>query len=405
MAGRSHGVSVGPSMATAWLKLLWAPRGVKVTPIERSPLAVGESLELEDGGRSIGTEGELRVRAPDMKKLHCRIHFRDGQWRLFHYGNSFTTFVNGSKRLEWVLAHNDVVEPELGPVFRFMLREEGSGDPRLAEQLAEEPSSPERLAVWADHLLERGSSLGERIQAALRGEPSSPEESRRWLGPLARLEQQARLDLTWRGGMLESAALRDIEPIGAEPLAMVHQLVQLEVAQTLEALWLDCAGARANATAFISALEHAQRLPSLRKVSFGDCHASLPWMKDAEHELWNRLKLVAPGLAEGPLFQKFVSARLKVLTPFPGSQLPPGAEILIEPRTELLDIPARAAEFGGVARSFNYWRFKREHSRFRLDPSFGAPTLVNDKPALQAALRDGDLLQLGRGLFRFELVR
>jgi hypothetical protein len=391
-------------MATAWLKLLWAPHGVKATPIERSPMALGESLQLEDGGRSMGTEGELRIRSPEMQKLHCRIHFRDGQWRIFHYGNSFTTFVNGSRRLEWVLAHGDVVELERGPVFRFLLKEESSGDPKLAEQLAEDPSSIERLAVWADHLSERGSALGERIQSALRGEPSSPEESRRWLGPLARVEQQARLDLTWRGGMLESAALRDIEPIGVEKLAMVPQLLSLDVATTLQSLWLDCAGVRSNASAFIPAIEHVKSLPSLRKVSFGDCHASVGWLEDAHHELWHRLKLVAPRLEQAPLFQTFVGARLKVLTPFPGSQLA-GAEIQIDQRTELLDIPSKAAEFGGVARSFNYWRFKRENSRYRLDPSLGAPTLLNDKPVLQASLRDGDLLQLGRGQFRFELVR
>ncbi|MFT3840033.1 MAG: FHA domain-containing protein [Myxococcaceae bacterium] len=400
-------------MATAWLKLLWAPRGVKVTPIERSPMSLGESLELEDGGRSMGTEGELRVtRAnreadPDapVKKLHCRIHFRDGQWRIFHYGNSFTTFINGNRRLEWVLAHNDVVELEQGPVFRFQLQQEGSGDPALAEQLAEQPSSPERLAVWADHLLERGSSLGERIQAALRNEPSPPEDARRWLGPLARLEQQARLDLKWRFGMLESAALRDLAPFGAEPLAMIPLLLQLDVARTLESLWLDCAGVASNASSFVTAVEHAKHMPSLRRISFGDCDPHAVWAADVEHEYWNRLKAVAPRLERAPLFQRFVGARLKVLTPFPGSPTAPGTEIQIESRTELIDVPAFAAELGGMVRSFDYWRFKREHSRFRLDPSLGAPTLVNDKPALQAALRDGDLLQLGRGLFRFELVR
>jgi hypothetical protein len=298
-----------------------------------------------------------------------------------------------------------VVEPELGPVFRFLLHPEGKSEPGLIQSLAESAWSTEALAVWADHLLERGSSLGERIQTALKGEPSAPEDSRRWLGPLARLEQQAKLDLKWRDGVLESAALRDIEPFGAEPLAMVHQLLQLDVAATLQSLWLECAGRRANATAFTEAIELSRHLPSLRNLSFGDCHASDSWMSDSETQLWPRLKRIAPRLTKAPLFSTFRGARLKVLTPFPGSQLP--AEIAIVSGTELLDIPARPAELGGVNRSFNYWRFKREdgHGRFRLDPSFGAPTLVYDKPASQAALRDGDVLQLGRGLFRFELVR
>jgi len=367
----------------------------------------GELLLLEDGGRSMGTEGELRLKAPGMAKQHCRIHFRDGQWRLFHYGFSFATFVNGSKRLEWVLAHNDVVEPELGPVFRFLMRPEGRSDPAVVAALAENPASNERLAVWADHLLERGSSLGERIQAALKGEQPSPEDSRRWLGPLARLEQQAKLDLKWRDGVLESAALRDIEPFGAEPLAMVQQLLQLEVASTLRSLWLECAGRRANATAFTEAIEHSGPLPALRQLSFGDCHVGDTWMGDAEATLWPRLKRVAPRLEKSPLFSTFRGARLKVLTPFPNSQYPPEITISDVTPTELLDIPAGPAELGGTNRSFNYWRFKREdgRGRYRLDPSRGAPTLVNDKPAAMAALRDGDLLQLGRGLFRFELVR
>jgi len=392
-------------MATAWLQLLWAPRGVKVTPVERTPMLPGELLLLEDGGRSMGTEGELRIKAPGMAKQHCRIHFRDGQWRLFHYGFSFATFVNGSKRLEWVLSHNDVVEPELGPVFRFLMHPEGKSAPELIESLAENPWSQERLAVWADHLLERGSSLGERIQTALKGESPSPEDSRRWLGPLARLEQQAKLDLKWRDGVLESAALRDIEPFGAEPLAMVLQLLQLDVAATLQSLWLECAGKRANATAFTDAIELSRHLPALRHLSFGDCHANDSWMSDSEATLWPRLKRVAPRLEQAPLFSTFRGARLKVLTPFPGSQLPP--EITIDSRTELLDIPAGPAELGGVNRSYNYWRFKREdgRGRFRLDPSLGAPTLVNDKTAAHAALRDGDVLQLGRGQFRFELTR
>ncbi len=378
---------------------------MKVTPIERTALKAGERLMLEDGGRSLGAEGELRLSVRGMAKLHCRIHFRDGQWRLFHYGYAYTTFINGARRLEWVLSHGDVVELELGPVFRFLLREEGEGAPEVAEAMAEEPSSPERLAVWADHLLERGSSLGERIQTALKGEPTSPEDDRRRLGPLARVYQQARLDLTWEGGVLKTAALRDLAPFGSEPLAMVEQLVKLEVAQTLQSLWLDSAGREANATSFTAALEHAGHLPALRRVSFGDCHASEGWTASAERDLKPRLKQVCPRLEDGPLFNLFRRAHLKVLTPMPSSRETAGAELSLDQELELYDVRSAEAELGGRHSTFHVWRVRRERSRYQVHPSREAPTRLNGKPVTVAVLRDGDTLELGQGLFRFELER
>ncbi len=393
-------------MATAWLQLLWAPRNVKATPVERTAMLPGELLALEEGGRSLGSEGELRLQARGVAKLHCRIHFRDGQWRLFHYGYSFSTLVNGVPRLEWVLSHRDVVEIPFGPVFRFLLREEGQGTEQMAQALAEEPASPERLAVWADHLIERGSSLGERIQAALRGEPESPEEARRWLGPLARVEQEARLDLSWKGGMLESAALRDVLPSGTEPLAMVTQLMKLEVARTLKSLWLDSAGMRANVTAFVAALEYAGPQPALRQLCLGDCHVNEQWLAGAELEVRPKLEKLYPRLEPGPLFNVFRRARLKVLVPLASSNLRPGDEIMLDAaETELVDTRTGEAESGGRLNFIEVWRIRAEHSRrYRVTASYGSLVRVNGKTVNRAALRNGDHVQMGQGQFRFELI-
>src|SRR5689334_17087028 len=130
------------------LQLLWAPRNVQVTPIERTPLRVGEQLALAGSGRSFGSEGELQISPSKLARIHGRLSFRDGKWRFSPPVARLQTLVNGTPKAEGVLQHLAVLElPDFGPVFRFLTGPVGEG-PGAQLALDDLP----RLAVWADTL-------------------------------------------------------------------------------------------------------------------------------------------------------------------------------------------------------------------------------------------------------------
>ena len=130
----------------AFLQLLWTPRNVQVTPVERTALRVGEQFPLGAAGRSFGSEAELQISSVNLARVHGRISLREGQWRLSHTAEDRRTFVNGTPQGDVALQHLDVLElPGFGPVFRFLISEVTQG---AWAQL--QPDDPAQLAVCAD---------------------------------------------------------------------------------------------------------------------------------------------------------------------------------------------------------------------------------------------------------------
>jgi hypothetical protein len=387
-----------------FLQLLWAPRNVQVTPVERTALKVGEQLPLTTAGRSFGSEAELQISPSKLARIHGRLAFRDKQWRVSHAAADLRTLVNGTPEADAVLQHLDVLElPDSGPVFRFLTAPIAEG-PAAQLSLDDVP----RLAVWADTLLEANDPLGERVARALKGE-ARPEDDLRWLGPLARTFVEGRLEVEWSHGLLRRAVLRDLQPFGAEPLSSMDLLLRLPVARFLEQLVLDAGGVLSNAQAFVEVLKSEQTapLPALKSLHLGDCAFSDPWVDEAEVRLRNALRAKYPGLGAAPLFGRFRRAALIVEKAGLRQGEQPGDEQELGESLELIDVAAPSRGVHGPV-GIAFWRLQRKHAHWELDAVPASPSgiTLNGRPVLRAALRDGDQIALSTGVvYRFRLER
>ena len=386
----------------AFLQLVWAPRNVVVTPVERTALKPGEQLPLATTGRSIGAEAELQISPTRLGRIHGRISRRDGQWRLSHTAADLRTLVNGTPQADAVLQHLDVLElPEHGPVFRFLTAPVGQG---IAAQLSLDDVP--RLAVWADTLQEANDPLGERIARALEG-PTRREDDLRWLGPLARTWVDGRLEVEWSHGLLRRAVLRDLQLHGAEPLSSIPLLLQLPVARFLEELTLDAGGALSSAVAFVETLRAEGGPKSLKALHLGDCAFSDPWVDEADARIRRELLPHFPALGQGPLFGRFRRACLVVERPGQRAGEQVGDVQPLGDLAELIDVaPPSRGLHGPVGVAF--WRLQRAHGHWDLEAVPPSPSgiILNGRPVFRAALRDGDQIELSTGVvYRFRLER
>src|SRR6185369_4968425 len=102
------------------------------------------------------------------------------------------------------LHHGDLIE--FGPLtLSFGQRAEAS-DAALEAAIASAPHDDRLRLVYADWLQERSDPLGARMAAASRAQPGDDDE---WLDGLARELSDQQLELQWRMGMLDGAALRE----------------------------------------------------------------------------------------------------------------------------------------------------------------------------------------------------
>ncbi len=387
-----------------FLQLLWAPRNVQVTPVERTALTVGEQLALGPGGRSFGSAAELQISPSKLARIHGRVSFKDKQWRLTHTAADLRTLVNGSPRAEVVLQHLDTLElPEWGPVFRFLTAPVGEG-PLAQLNLDDLP----RLAVWADTLLEANDPLGERIARATKGD-ARPEDDLRWLGPLARPFIEGRLEVEWANGMLRRAVLRDLLLFGVEPLTSIDLLLRLPVARFLEELVLDAGGALSSANAFVDVLRHEQTFvpTTLKVLHLGDCSHADAWVDDANVALHAMLRPHFPTLTQAPLFGRFRRAALVVERAGLRAAEQPGDVQALGESTELIDVAAPSRGVHGPV-GVAYWKLQRNHAHWEIEAVPASPSgiTLNGRPVLRAALRDGDRIELSTGvIYRFRLER
>ena len=384
-----------------FLQLLWAPRNVQVTPVERTALKVSEQLALTTAGRSFGSEAELQISPSKLARVHGRISFRDKQWRVSHAAADLRTLVNGTPQAEGVLHHLDVLElPDFGPVFRFLTSSVGEG-PTAELSLDDLP----RLAVWADTLLEANDPLGERIARALKKDIRA-EDDLRFLGPLARTLVEGRLEVEWAHGLLRRAVLRDLQVIGTEPLSSIQLLLRLPVARFLEELVLDAGGALSSAQAFVEVLKHDQTFAprTLKVLHLGDCAFSDAWVDEASGRLGNALRAKYPVLTRAPLFGRFRRAALIVERAGLRAGEQPGDVLELGDTAELIDVAPPSQGTAGVA----FWRLQRKQAHWEIGavPESPSGITLNGRPVFRAALRDGDRIELSTGVvYRFRLER
>ncbi len=388
-----------------FLQLVWAPRNVQVTPVERTALQIGETLPLATAGRSFGSAAELQLSGSKLARVHGRLAFRDRQWRLSHSAADLRTLVNGTPESDVVLQHLDVLElPDFGPVFRFLTSPIGVG-PAAQLSLDDLP----RLAVWADTLQEANDPLGERIARALKTGETRPEDDLRWLGPLARPFVEGRLEVEWSHGLLRRAVLRDLMLHGPEPLSSIPQLLGLPVARFLEELVLDAGGASSSAQAFVDVLKHEQtHAPkTLKRIQLGEAALSDAWVDEVDKRLRFTLRARFPALTSEPLFGRFRRAALIVERAGLRAGEQPGDVQELAETAELIDVaPPSRGVHGPVGVAF--WRLQRKYAHWEIEAVPASPSgiTVNGKPVFRSALRDGDQIELSTGVvYRFRLER
>lgn len=145
---------------------------------------------------------------------------------------------------------------------------------RLEAELAEHPDDPERLAVYADALAQRGEPLGELIHLQLQGDDAAASalierEAGRLRPCLAELPAGA-WSLEWRLGLVRAASFHvtNRDELGLVlaflgcPAARLLESLSLEFAATIEARYR--AELRERFTAYLAA---ARRWPRLQGLS------------------------------------------------------------------------------------------------------------------------------------------
>ena len=207
--------------------------------------------------------------------------------------------------------------------------------------------------------------------------------------------------------MLRRAVLRDLLPVGAEPLSSLVLLLRLPVARFLEELTVDAGGAESNALAFVEALKFVKGPPSLRVINFGEVSFADAWVEKAEASYRKVLQPIFPALGSGPLFGRFRRAFLTVERAGSKAGEEPGDVQELGDSAELIDIapPARGLK-GPIGVAF--WRLQRHLAHWELEAVPPSPSGIklNGRPVFRAALRDGDQIELSTGVaYRFRLER
>lgn len=252
-------------------------------------VSVPDAAGLEPGARLpcsgvIGRaeDSDVKVHATSSSRKHCRFGFEKGKAWVEDLGSTHGTFVNGVARWERVrLFPGDWVEIPFGLVLRVSGARPVDFDREgeLARLCVEAPHDEPRWRVWADHLLEQGDPLGERIA---RGRGADAAEDAKALGPLARDFVDGSLEVEWRHGFIRRAVLRnrnqwppaswllEWKQLLAHPLAWFLEEIEVDALSYTRGMDRGQRGeVEAKIVASVELLARTERLPLLRSVRFG----------------------------------------------------------------------------------------------------------------------------------------
>lgn len=286
------------------LEVVCAPSGCGLQVGQRIPCGVVIGRRLD---------AALHVPMSTLARDHCRFIAEKGRLYVEDLGSSNGTFVNGVGRFEKAeLSPGDWVELPWG----LVLRAPGATSVDLAAHhelvrlVLESPHDEGRWRVWADHLLEQGDPLGERIA---RGRGADVAEDAKALGPLAREFVDGSLEVEWRHGFIRRAVLRDRSQwppalwLPAWRLLLAHPLAafieELEVDALSYTRGIDRGDrdeVEGRIVASLDELARAQRLPLLKSVRFGPSPRPL-WNPQLEGA-WRRATENHPALLTGPIW-------------------------------------------------------------------------------------------------------
>jgi uncharacterized protein (TIGR02996 family) len=376
-------------------------------------LRVGALLPLRDRfvlGR--GPECDLLLPEGVAGHQHCVVERRYQRWWLLDNGFSAGTFHNGLRVTNVELQHLDLLEVPSGPTLRFLEREPPRlREPALEAALAAAPDDPQRWAVYADWLLERGDPLGERLSAP------RPEHDGRWLGALAVPWGCGDVEVTWWAGLPSRVVLRRLS----------RALAPLRLQGLVEALAADdhfrfLRHLEVDPESFGLSWDHelAEGLrpfqqgawPLLESVRLGPLSEGLS-MPATDRQLaaleagHPRVRLLPPLRPPDPARLEVLSSPAQVTT-----VPPPGGQVLLSARADTLAgrlpecaLMVKAPE--GHPAGLVAVRFAREATRWCVEDLFARARpfrrlefalRVNGREVVDAWLRSGDVLELAAGL-------
>lgn len=255
------------------------------------PARAGEVLVGRD------KTGAIAVSPAPVTTVHCVLKRRRGGWFVEDRNSASGTWVNGHRTTRARLAHGDVIDLYGTLVVFLTTAEHRDATAEAALDLA--PHDERAVQVWGDRLLELGDPLGEQLLTGV----VAPQ----CLEGLGELVEAGRLELDWRGGLVERARIRCTSDATFQDVDLLGRVVSLRVCRWLRELTVDLctwtmptAGRlQSDAAAALRGLLSGAELPALEALSFGYLPTPLPASHFRE-ALLDRLPARFPRLATAP---------------------------------------------------------------------------------------------------------
>lgn len=388
-------------MRAAWLKRI----DLETFEHERLELPADEA-EVSVGRTKHNT---IAISAVHVSREHCVLVRTEAGWVVEDRNSSSGTWINGHRTTRARLVHGDVIDL-YGTLLVFLDRlEHRDSDAEAALDRA--PHDPGAVLVWADRLIEHADPLGEQLMTGV-VDPACLEG-------LAPLCDAGRVELDWRGGLVERARVRCTSDATFQDVDLLGRLMSLRVCRWLRELTVDLctwtmpASSRlqSDAAAALRGLLSGAELPALETLSLGYLSTPLPASHFRE-ALLDRLPARFPLLKTAPvdvlplvrhawleLDRRSAEVEFQYVGPHEGGRIPLHTGVWVGGATPTrLRAIAPGVRREGVRESF---LIRQEAPQWCLVPVEHG-VLLNGRPAVSTRLLPGDVIEEPRGTrFRF----
>ncbi len=253
-------------MSGAWLKR------IDLETFESERLELPADVDEVSVGRT--KQNAIAISSAHVSREHCVLMRTPAGWLVEDRNSSSGTWLNGHRTTRARLTHGDVIDL-YGTLLVFLERVEH----RAAEAEAALDRAPHdrgATLVWADRLSEHADPLGEQLMTGV-VDPACLEG-------LAPLCDAGRVELDWRGGLVERARVRCTSDATFQDVDLLGRLVSLRVCRWVRELTVDLctwtmpASSRlqSDAAAALRGLLSGAVLPALEVLSLGYLSTPLP---------------------------------------------------------------------------------------------------------------------------------
>ncbi|MDP3237319.1 MAG: FHA domain-containing protein [Myxococcales bacterium] len=388
-------------MSRAWLKRI----DLETFESERLELpAEGDEVSV---GRT--KQNAIAISSGHVAREHCVLVRTASGWVVEDRNSSSGTWINGHRTTRARLAHGDVIDL-YGALLVFLDRLEHRA-PEAEAALDRTPHDRGAVLVWADRLGEHGDPLGAQLMTGV-VDPACLEG-------LAPLCEAGRVELDWRGGLVERARVRCTSDATFQDVDLLGRLVSLRVCRWLTDLTVDLctwtmpASSRlqSDAAAALRGLLSGAELPALEALSLGYLSTPLPASHFRE-ALLDRLPARFPLLKTPPVDvlplvrhawleveRRSAEVEFQHVGPQEGGRIPLHTGVWVGGATPTrLRAIAPGVRREGVRESF---LIRQEAPQWCLVPVEHG-VLLNGRPAVSTRLLPGDVIEEPRGTrFRF----